>query len=139
MSIIYQVRKVLVNLGKILPFVLTFILCISYSESLFSVITQRYVEYGEHTILETNLSYWLAQIFEYDWLSLFVLFTLSISLETCIYNKMACGMLAINLLEKTYLSQIELYPTTICIICLCNILVCGWLTFKGITIYLRNR
>jgi hypothetical protein len=44
--------------------------------------------------------------------------------------------LGINLWEKSYL-DFELEPTTIYIICIINILVAGWLTYKGIKILLK--
>jgi hypothetical protein len=67
---------------------------------------------------------------------LVVLCIISIAIETCIYNKLACGYLGVNLAEKSYF-DFELEPTTIYIICLENILVAGYLTFKRIKTLLK--
>jgi hypothetical protein len=69
---------------------------------------------------------------------LVVLVILSIALSTCIYNKLACAYLGINLWEKSYF-DFELEPTTVYIICFANIIVAGYLTVKGIKILLTSR
>ena len=41
--------------------------------------------------------------------------------------------------EKEYFLTVELEPTTIYIICIANILVAGYLTYKGIKILLTHK
>jgi hypothetical protein len=68
---------------------------------------------------------------------LVVMCIISIAIETCIYNKLACVYLGVNLAEKSYF-DFELEPTTIYIICLANILVAGYLTCEGIRILINK-
>lgn len=65
-----------------------------------------------------------------------VLVIISFAVETCLYNKLACLYLLVNLVEKSYF-DFEIEPTTIYIICVLNILVAGFLTWKGIKILLK--
>ena len=76
--------------------------------------------------------------FKYDLATLSFLVVLSYAIETCIYNKLACGYLGINLAEKSYF-DFELEPTYIYIICFANIIVAGYLTYKGIRIVSRKQ
>jgi hypothetical protein len=92
--------------------------------------------YDDVVILNAKTSFFIGSYFEYNLQMLVVLCIVSIAIETCIYNKLACGYLGVNLAEKSYFN-FELEPTTIYIICIANILVAGYLTFKGIKILLK--
>lgn len=126
-------RKLLIRFGKILPFFLCFIVLISYIESFVALYCQDYMSYEDYTILTTPLSFWIAQKFEYDMLTIFVATILSIALETCTWNKLACLYLGIGLTEKSYF-DFELDIETIYCICIINIIASTYLTYKGIKI-----
>lgn len=136
MNIVHRARILLINIGKMLPFVLCAIVAISYAESLISLITQDFVAWNGYVIPQCSVSWFLGKYFEYDLITLAAFIVLSISTETCIYNKLACIYLAINLLEKSYF-DFELEPTNIYIICAANIIVSSYLTFKGLKILLK--
>ena len=133
---INKIRKLLIHIGKVLPFVVCFLICINYLETLFALSTSSFLVYDNVVIPSTTLSFFIGQYFEYNLQMLFVLVILSIAIETCIYNKLACGYLGINLAEKSYF-DFELEPTYIYIICIANIIVAGYLTYKGIKILLK--
>lgn len=134
-GIIRKARVFLIRTGKILPFVICWFVFISYAESILATITQDYILYDDYAILRKPISFFIGQYFEYNLQMLFVLVVLSIAIETCVYNKLACAYLGFNLLEKSYL-DFELEPTTIYIICTINIAISGYLTWKGIKILL---
>ena len=136
MNIVYKARVLLINMGKMLPFVLCGVIVISYTETILSLITQDFVEWNGYIIPNHKVSWFIGKYFEYDLVTLVALIILSISTETCLYNKLACIYLGINLWEKSYL-DFELEPTTIYIICLANIIVAGYLTLRGIKILLK--
>lgn len=135
---INTIRRLLIRIGKILPFVVCFLVGFYYTESLFALITDSFLLYDNVVILNTPISFFVGQYFEYNLQMLVVLCIISIAIETCIYNKLACLYLGINLLEKSYF-DFELEPTTIYIICLANIIVAGYLTVKGIRIISRKQ
>ena len=135
---IHKARIWLIRLGKVLPFVVCFIVMLSYSESLFNLATNNLSNWNGVVIHNKSISWLISQYFEYNIQMLLLLVVLSIAIETCIYNKLACTYLGINLLEKSYF-DFELEPTTIYIICIANILVAGYLTLKGIFILTRKQ
>ena len=128
------VRRLLINVGKTLPFVVCFIVLISYIENIYALMTENYLYYDGYYVLDKHISNFIGNIFEYNLQTLAVFVLISFAISTCIYNKLACGYLGINLAEKSYF-DFELEPTTIYIICLANILVAGYLTVKGIILY----
>lgn len=138
MNVVYKARVLLINIGKMLPFVLCAFVCISYLETSFSLATNNFVVWNRCIIPKCSFSWLIGKYFEYDLVTLAAFVVLSISTETCIYNKLACAYLAINLLEKSYF-DFEIEPTYIYIVCTANIIVSGYLTYKGIKILLNYK
>ena len=134
---INRFRRLLIQVGKVLPFVVCFLVVINCVETVFALATNDFLMYDGIVIPNTIISFFIGRYFEYNLQMLVVLVILSISISTCVYNKLACLYLGINLLEKSYF-DFELEPTTIYIICLANIIAAGYLTWKGISIYLHK-
>lgn len=128
----------LIRLGKVLPFVVCFIVMLSYSETIFNLATNDLNCWGGIVIPNKPISWLIGQYFEYNLQTLAVLVIISIAIETCIYNKLACGYLGANLAEKSYF-DFELEPTTIYIICLANIIIAGYLTYKGVYLLTKTK
>ena len=135
---IHRARIWLIRLGKVLPFVVCFIVTLSYSETIFNLATNDLNDWCGIVIPSKPISWFISGYFEYNLQMLSVLVIISIAIETCIYNKLACGYLGVNLAEKSYF-DFELEPTTIYIICLANIIVAGYLTWKGISILTKTK
>ena len=135
---IHKARIWLIRLGKMLPFIVCFIVIISYVESVIALAYNDIIAYDSYVILQKPITFFIGQYFEYNLQTLALLIIISIAIETCIYNKLACGYLGINLAEKSYF-DFELEPTYIYIICLANIIVAGYLTYKGIRIVSRKQ
>ena len=131
MNIVYRARVVLINIGKTIPFVLCGIVLISYFESLISILTRNFVEWNGYIIPRCTISWIIGDYFEYDFITLLALIILSISTQTCRWNKISCLYLGINLIEKSYF-DFELEPTYIYIICIFNIIICSFLCYKGL-------
>lgn len=135
---IHKARIWLIRLGKVLPFVVCFIVVVSYVESIVALAYNDIIAYDSYLILHKPITFFIAQYFEYNLQTLAVLVIISIAIETCIYNKLACGYLGANLAEKSYF-DFELEPTTIYIICLANIIVAGYITYKGIYLLTKTK
>ena len=134
---IHKARVWLIRLGKVLPFAICFMTMLSYSETAFNLATNDLFYWNGVVIPNYVISWRVGKICEYNLQMLAVLVIISIAIETCIYNKLACLYLGVNLLEKSYL-DFGLEPTYIYIICLANIIVAGYLTYKGLTIFLKS-
>ena len=136
-SFVTKTRITLIQIGKIAPFVVCFVVFVSYTEDVYSLMLDRYVEFSDGVYLRKDLSWFIGNYFKYDLATLSFLVVLSYAIETCIYNKLACCYLGINLAEKSYF-DFELEPTYIYIICLVNIVVASYLTYKGIKILINK-
>ena len=135
---IHRARIWLIRLGKVLPFVVCFIVMLSYSETIFNLATNDLNNWCGIVIPSKPISWFISGYFEYNLQMLAVLVIISIAIETCIYNKLSCGYLGVNLAEKSYF-DFELEPTTIYIICLANIIIAGYLTYMGIYILTKTK
>ena len=132
------VRRLLIRFGKTIPFVLSFVVCVSYAECIIAMATDNMVVYEDFAIPYTPVSYKLASIFEYDWMTILATTILSYAVETCVWNKIGIAYLAVQLAFKNYIADFELEPTYIYIICAANILVAGYMTYKGTRILLTK-
>lgn len=132
MKIAHRARVCLINIGKQLPFLICFLVCFSYIESVFALITNNIVHYAETYTLCKPISQLIGCYFEYDWVHVFVLTIISFAVETCKWNKISVLYLALHLVFKHYISQFELEPTTIYIICIINIVITSFLCYKGV-------
>lgn len=139
MNIVYKTRAILVNMGKMLPFVLCGIILVSYSETMFSLAASDFVEWGGYIIPNTPISWFVGNYFEYDLVTLLALLIMSIAVQTCFWNKLSLLYLFLQLKEKEHLLSIELYPEYIYAICIANILISGFFCHKGIKILLSSR
>lgn len=128
-------RRLLIRIGKILPFILCFIVCISYTESLYGNI----IVYGDISFIETPISFFVAEYFEYDLLSLVVMLTISVAIETCYWNKLAIIYLCINLYERSYFATTEISEEAALLFAILNIITSGFLAFKGIYLLIYNK
>lgn len=130
---ITKTRVTLIEIGKVAPFIVCFVVFISYTEDIFALSFHRYVQFSDGTYLNKPVSWFIGNYFKYDIVSLLVLVVLSFAVQTCVYNKLACLYLGINLAEKSYF-DFELYPEYIYAICIVNIALCSFFCYKGLRI-----
>lgn len=129
---------VLIRIGKVLPFIICMLVLVSYTESLFALTTEDFVAWGDEVILRKPISWFIGQYFEYNIQMLAVLCIISVAIETCKWNKLACVYLGANLYEKYWFNghvyDIEVYYVVI----LVNMLVSGYLIYRGMKILVKN-
>ena len=131
---INEFRKLLIRIGKILPFVICFLVCLNYAETAFALTTNNYLDWNGVVIPNTPISFFIGAYFEYNLQMLVVLCIISIAIETCWANKACCVYLGVNLYEKSYFANVELYTEYIYAICAANIIVSAYFVYKGIKI-----
>lgn len=124
-------RRLLIRTGKVLPFILCAVVLLSYIENIIALYNEDLLLYDNSITLNTSMSFWIAERFEYDLLTIFATGVLSIATSTCIYNKLAVVYLLIQLAEKRYFITVEIYPEHIYVICILNILICVVLIYMG--------
>lgn len=137
--ITHRTRILLIKVGKILPFLLCSLVMISYFENFVSLMTQDFVQYGDYYVLRKPISWFIGRYFEYNIQMLLVIVIISFAIQTCIYNKLACAYLAINLYEKSYFLTHEFENEIYYIVAIVNVLICAFFCYKGITILFNSR
>lgn len=131
-NVVNRTRLLLIHIGKTIPFLMCLIVCISYIENINALVTSDYIEFQDGIYLNKPISWSIAKCFEYELPTIIVISILSIAIQTCIYNKLACAYLAINLYEKSYFLTHEFENEIYYIISITNVLVCAFLCYKGI-------
>lgn len=129
---IQRARILLIQLGKISPFLVCFIVMISYAEDVYSLCTENFMIYDNSLVLNKPVSWLLGKYFEYNITTVVILLIISVAIRTCYWNKLCILYLLIQLGEKHYFITIELYPEYIYAICIVNIIICTFLCYKGI-------
>lgn len=132
-------RRLLIRIGKVLPFFLCFLVFINYSETLIALATGDYLAYDGMVIPNTRISFLVGKYFEYDLSMLIVLIVVSIAVNTCFWNKVSCLYLGANLYEKSFF-ETNVYDNEIYYaVCAFNIILASYLTLKGIRILINNK
>ena len=135
---INKFRRLLIRVGKILPFIVCLLILLQYAETAFALLLSDFLVYDDMVIPNTPISFFIGRYFEYNLQMFVVLCIISIAIETCLANKACCVYLGVNLYEKSYFANVELYTEYIYVICIANILICGCFCYKGITIFLKS-
>ena len=136
---INKFRRLLIRVGKILPFIVCLLILLQYAETAFALLLSDFLVYDDMVIPNTPISFFIGRYFEYNLQMFVVLCIISIAIETCLANKACCVYLGVNLYEKSYFANVELYTEYIYAICAINMIVCSYLTYKGIKILLSNK
>ena len=138
MNFVYKSRIGLIRFAKVFPFLLCFVVLISLSETLFALALSNFVVFDGGITPNTPFAWLIAEKYEIGIYSVLLAIFLSVSFETCVWNKVSEIYLLVYLRQQTYFPTIELYPEYIYAICIANILICGFFCFKGINIFLKS-
>lgn len=84
MNLIYKSRVALINIGKVLPFIVCAIVFAGYAETAFSLVTNDYIVWDGNIIPNTPITRFIGLYFEYDIIMLVILLTISVAIERAI-------------------------------------------------------
>lgn len=133
MGIATRARRLLINIGKALPFAICGIVLLSYLETLYAIVNDKLLVFNDYTTYYKPISQLIGCYFEYDWMSVIVLTIISFAVETCVWNKYAVLYLALHLIFKQWTITKEFLPMHIAGLCLINIVITTILCYKGLT------
>lgn len=95
-------RKILIRSGKVIPFILAFLVVIGYIESTYALITDNYEMYSDgDVVLFTPISNYIGNMVYIDWFDVLLLYVLAVALEFCWRNMLAVHYLLLNLAVRT--------------------------------------
>ncbi len=99
-------RKLLIRIGKVIPFLFAFIVAFGYAENLYAMYMGNIVEYYNGEIMyDCPISIYISDIIFIDWFDVLLLYILAIALEFCKYNFRCVHYLLFNLLIRTLIEQ----------------------------------
>lgn len=111
-------RKLLIRIGKIIPFVFAFIVVISHVESICAILNDDIIlDLEGYYSYNVPISNYIGNIVYVDWFDVFLLYILAIALEFCKYNMRAVHFLLLNLFIRALLEHF--YLDTLVVVHLC--------------------
>lgn len=130
-------RRLLIRLGKVLPFFICALVLVAHAETLFALATNDFLEYDGYIIPNTPISFFIGLKFEYDFMVVLVTMIISIAIEACKWNIMATFYLMFHLLEKSYF-DFELDVWAIYVIATINMAISFFFVYKGVRMALTQ-
>lgn len=95
-------RKILIRSGKVIPFMLAFIVAFGYIENAYAIHMELFEECEDGSvILYTPISNYIGNTVYIDWFDVILLYILAVALEFCWRNMLAVHYLLLNLAVRT--------------------------------------
>ena len=95
-------RKLLIRLGKVIPFAFAFIVSFGYCETIYAVANDYMVlDTDGDYIYNIPITFFLGNIVYIDWFDVLLLYVLAVALEFCWRNMLAVHYLLLNLAVRT--------------------------------------
>ena len=128
-------RKLLIRIGKVIPFVLAFIVLVGYVENVYSVLTDRICidEYGM-AFYYCPFSTWISNLVYIDWFDVLLLYIIAFALEFCKYNLRAVHYLLLNLVVRFVLEHFYLPNPVLIHLCAFMALLGLYCVYGGIKV-----
>lgn len=102
-------RKLLIRIGKVIPFVFAFVVAFGYCETLYAVANGYMIlDIDGDYIYNIPITFFLGNIVYIDWFDVFLLYVLAVALEFCKYNMRAVHYLLLNLAVRTLVEHFYL-------------------------------
>jgi len=102
-------RRLLIRLGKVIPFVFAFIVACSHLETIYAIVNDRYIIDTEgYLTYNVPISDYAGSIVYIDCFDVLLLYILAIALEFCWRNMLCVHYLLLNLAVRSVLSNFYL-------------------------------
>lgn len=133
-------RKLLIRTGKVIPFVFSFIVALSYGELINAMLNDIVIETANNeTVFYLPISNYIGNIVYIDWFDVLLLYILAISLEFCWRNMLAVHYLLLNLGVRTALEHVSMSDITIISIASFMALAGLYCVYCGIKVLTNSR
>lgn len=132
-------RKLLIRLGKTIPFVLAFILLVGYVETIYSIITNNTIVDAEENITyNLPISFSLADIVYIDCLDVLLVWILCFALELCKYSFRCAYLITLNLPFRWLVAHVSMPDGIVVGLYVFMALAGLYCVYGGITIFLKS-
>ena len=132
-------RKLLIRLGKVIPFVFAFIVVISHIESVYAILNDDIIlDLEGCDSYNVPISNYIGNIVYIDWFDVLLLYVLAVALEFCWRNMLAVHYLLLNLAVRTLVEHFYIESGIVVGIASFMALAGLYCAYGGITIFLKN-
>lgn len=132
-------RKLLIRVGKIIPFVFAFIVMVSHIETAYAVLNDKIViDMEGYYTYDVPISNYIGNIVYIDLFDVLLLYILGVALEFCWRNMLAVHYLLLNLAVRTLTEHFYIESGIVVWLAGFMALACSYCIYGGITILLKN-
>jgi hypothetical protein len=132
-------RKLLIRLGKVIPFIFAFIVVISHIESIYAILNDDIIlDMEGYYSYNVPISNYIGNIVYIDWFDVLLLYVLAVALEFCWRNMLAVHYLLLNLAVRTLVEHFYIESGIVVGIASFMALVGLYCVYGGITIFLKS-
>lgn len=132
-SIAHRARIALIETGKQLPFIVCFFVFVSYFESLYALLAEDFIQFGDGVYLNKPISWFFGGLVEYSIQFIVLATIISFAIQSCKWNKLAIVYLSFQLYEKHYFTNHQFEDTNIYyVVIVINIALCAFFVIKGL-------
>ena len=133
-------RKLLIRVGKVIPFVFAFIVVISHIESIFAILNDDIIlDLEGYYTYNVPISNYIGSIIYIDWFDVLLLYVLAVALEFCWRNMLAVHYLLLNLAVRTLVEHFYIESGIVVGIASFMALAGLYCVYGGIKILLSSR
>lgn len=133
-------RKLLIRVGKVIPFIFAFIVVISHIESIFAILNDDIIlDFEGYYTYNVPISNYIGSIVYIDWFDVLLLYVLAVALEFCWRNMLAVHYLLLNLAVRTLVERVYIESGIVIGIASFMALAGLYCVYGGIKILLSSR
>ena len=131
-------RRGIIWIGKYAPFFIVSIVVLSNTETLYSILAERYATFGGMVVYYKPISWWIGERFELSIAWVAALAVLSVGVEACVWNRACIAFLAVVLWQKDFFLEHTIDETYFAVVLIANSTIGVLLVFKGLKILLSK-
>lgn len=132
-SIAHRARIAMIETGKQLPFIVCFFVFVSYFESLYALLAEDFIQFGDGVYLNKPISWFFGGLVEYSIQFIILATIISFAIQACKWNKLAIVYLSFQLYEKHYFVNHQFENTNIYYVVIAiNLILCAFFVTKGL-------
>lgn len=130
-------RRGIIWIGKYAPFFIVAIVTLSNTETMYSMLAERYSTFDGMVVYYKPISWWIGERFELSVAWVAALAVLSVGVEACLWNRACIAFLAVVLWQKDFFLEHTINETFFAVVLIANSAIGTLLIIKGIKIMLK--
>lgn len=130
-------RRGIIWIGKYATFLIVAIVTLSNTETMYSILAERYATFDGMVVYYKPISWWIGERFELSIAWVAALAVLSVGVEACVWNRACIAFLAVVLWQKDFFLEHTIDETYFAVVLIVNSIIGTLLVIKGIKILLK--